>query len=142
MVFITGTVTHLLHKWCVHLILPLTPKSEAALSPHSYMQSIHTAKKHLIDCHNNSNTQCTGLWSSPGFIWQPEEASGVDLTCCCGFCSRSCLVCVVVGGGYFVMSERVRNCSHFTGRYVSQQCQMRTGCSIMPCTFNLLECSG
>jgi len=38
----------------------------------------------------HTHTHYTGLWSSPGFNWQPEAANGVDLTCCCGFCSRSC----------------------------------------------------
>jgi len=31
-------------------------------------------------------------------------------------------------GGDIASLERVRNCSHVMGRYVSQQCQMRTGC--------------
>ena len=45
------------------------------------------------------------------------------------------------GGGYFVMSGRVRNCSHVMGRYVSQQCQMRISCCVKPCAWNSLECS-
>jgi hypothetical protein len=32
------------------------------------------------------NTDYIGMWNSTGFFWQPEEASGVNLTCCSCFC--------------------------------------------------------
>jgi len=67
----------------------------------------------------------TGLWTSTGFSWQPEVASGVNLTGCYGFA----LVHVTVGGNSS-SPECVRNCSNVMGRYVSQQCQMRTDCCI------------
>ena len=50
MIFVTDTVTHLRHKWCVQFILPLAPRAKQP-SVH-----IHTAKKHLIDCHKLKHT--------------------------------------------------------------------------------------
>ena len=63
-------------------------KSEAARFPHSYTVHMIRRRQCLMGCH--SNTTHSGLWAVElaWFNWQPEAASGVDLTC--GFCSRSC----------------------------------------------------
>jgi hypothetical protein len=89
------TVAHLQHKWCVHSILPVAPRVKQPV--HFNTQNISYSTEKGFFCvlivtftHKHMHTQYTGLWNSTGFIWQPEEASGVDLTCCCGFCSRSC----------------------------------------------------
>jgi len=79
MVFIKDTVTHLHPKWCAHSILPLAPRAkQPARHIHTCNQYTIQRRKRLIGCHSNKNTQYTGLWNSTGFIWQPEEASGVD----------------------------------------------------------------
>ena len=128
-------------KWCAHSILPLAPRAkQPALHIHTCHQYRLQRRKQPIGWHSKKNTQYVGLWNSTGFVWQPEEASGLDLTCCCGFCSLSCQVCVQ-GRGDFVMSERVRNCSHVMGRYVSQQCQTLISCCVKPRAWNSLECS-
>ena len=141
MVFIKDPVTHLHPKWYAHSILPLAPRAkQPPLHIHTCNQYRIQQRKHLIGCHSNKNTRYTGLWNSTGFIWQPEEVSGVDRTCSCGFCLVHVRF-VCREGGDFVMSERVRNCSHVMGRYVSQQCQMRICCYIKPYAWNSLQCS-
>ncbi len=45
-----------------------------------------------------------------------------------------------VGGGNEASCERVRNCSHVTDRYVSQQCQLRIGRCVRPSALNLFPC--
>jgi hypothetical protein len=85
--------------------------------------------KQRSDCHSNINTQPTGLWTSTRFSWQPEWT---------WYFTASVLV-HVTGGGYNSSPERVRNCSHVMGRYVSQQCQTRTDCCIKPCASNSLD---
>ena len=76
------------------------------------MQSIHTAKKHLIDCHKFKHTVHEavelarfhlaaggGEWSGPNMLlW-------LLLSFVLGICK----------GGDFVTSERVSNCSHING---------------------------
>ena len=102
MVIIKYYVTHLHHKWCVHSVLPLAPRAkQPALHIHACNRG-YSKRKRLICRYNNMHTQQTGLWSSPGFSWQPEEANGVDLTCCF-ICSLSCKVCKADGGKHCVV---------------------------------------
>jgi hypothetical protein len=42
------------------------------------------------------NTNYIGMWNSTGFCWQPEEVTGVNLTCCSCFC----LVLLGLRGGW------------------------------------------
>jgi len=130
MVFINDTVTHLHPKWCAHSILPLAPRAkQPALHIHTCNQYRIQRRKHLIGCHSNKNTQYTGLWNSTGFGSRTRR-SGPNMLLWLLFSFMLGLLC---GGGDFVISERVRNCSHVMGRYVSQQCQMRISCCAKPC---------
>ena len=78
-------------KWCVQLVLPVAPRVKQPT--HVNTKNINCNTEGRVFCaltgtqtHKHMHTQYTGLWNSPGFNWQPEEASGVDRTCRCGFC--------------------------------------------------------
>ena len=129
------------HKWCVHSVLPVATRVKQPT--HVNTQNINCNSEEGVFCaliwtqtHIPIHTQYTGLWNSPGFNWQPEVMSGVDRTCRCGFCYVHVRL---VGGGNIASCERVRNCSHVTDRYVSQQCQLRIGRCVRPSSVNSLR---
>jgi hypothetical protein len=105
-------VTRLHQKWCVHSFLPLGSRAK---QPHLHVPEKYTLQDVTVTLTHSLHWDV----ELAGLYWQPEAASGLDQTCCRGFCSRSCR------GETFHRLNMSVTATHGTGHYVSKQRQMR-----------------
>ena len=129
------------HKWCVHSVLPVAPRVKQ-------LTQFNTTN---INCNTEESVFCaltgTQTHTHAHTVHLAVELTRFQLTAGGGERSgpnMSMWFCYVhvrwVGGGNIASCERVRNCSHVTDRYVSQQCQLRIGRCVRPSALNLLPC--